>query len=334
MAEALIRKLLVLVEEQYNVTVSALGPIVEYAPDEGGIYRVDLHGSPPVVVRLFARNRPLERVLGDAAILAHIESHTVPAERLVLTCTGEGATDLDGQGVLVTRFVPGRRPDRSPATLRQLGETLGRLHALPPVPSNDARLGRRAGSLPNEDLRYGRAQLARVSEQVPSEQRLNYEELRDLLDAINDGETLPFALTHSDCHLDNFVLGCNGPAVLIDWAGAGQGPRIAALGLLLYSCAVASPGDHPGERQPDLSQLRNAVDAVIEGYCRFSFPTTEELAYLPDAIRVRPAVISTREFAAAVESRKLSPPIGWWQHLGRTESVAALSYEAVESRRS
>lgn len=335
LVDTLMDRLSFLVEERYRIQVTRLSPIVEYAPDEGGIYRIDQRGAPPIVLRLFARNRLQERVLGDAAILRYLELHRVPAERLIPTHSGEGAAELEDQGVVITRFVAGHRPDRSPTTLRELGKTLGKIHALPQAPSDNLQLRRRAGSLPSEDLAYGRAQLARIAGNVPGEQSSKYEALKAALETIDDGETLPFALTHGDCHLDNFVLAQDNTAVLIDWAGAGQGPRMAALGLLLYSSAVASPGDPlDGRDRSNRPRLREAVDAVIDGYCQYSIPTDDELAYLPNAIRVRPTVVDAREFAATIESGKPSSPFGWWQYVDLAESVAALSHDAITRRSS
>jgi Ser/Thr protein kinase RdoA (MazF antagonist) len=335
-----------LLERHYGGRVTALVAIAEYGEGEGGVYRVERRDGPPWVLRLFARDRPLERVRGDAAILEHVGRYGVPVERLIPMRDGSGSTDLNGQGVVVTGFVAGSRPDRGPATLRRLGEALGQLHALP-TPAGDPFLGRRAGSLPKEDLRAGHADLARVAGRMPSENLAEYEALQAALDATDDCETLPVGLTHSDSHLDNAILTPDGQPVLIDWVGSGQGPRIAALGVLLYSCAVRAPGDAPdspwasywreqgtapsgvGECEDSLP-MQDAVEAVIDGYCRHIVLTVAELERLPDAVRFRPLVIAAREFAQSIESGQLSDSSGWWTRYTEAEAVAAHARTAME----
>ncbi|MDQ3702231.1 MAG: hypothetical protein M3442_15120 [Chloroflexota bacterium] len=97
-------------------------------------------------------------------------------------------------------------------------------------------------------------------------------------------------------------------------------PRVAALGVLLYSCAVQALDD--ASLPPDLSR----VDHVL---------TDAELELLPDAVRYRPAVIAARTFAESIEegveesierhaSRDAAPqPQAWWQRYIEAEDVAA-----------
>jgi Ser/Thr protein kinase RdoA (MazF antagonist) len=347
MPDKLARRLTALLEHRYGAHVMALRPIAEYGDSAGGVYRVDRRDGPSWVLRLFARNRPLERVLGDAAILAYVGQYEVPAERLVTTRDGEQSTDLDGQGVIVTTFVAGTRPDRSPATLRRFGEVLGRLHALP-VPTGDPWLARPAGSLPAEDLRAGQADLARVAGRVPPDKLAEFEALQSALATTNDCAALPSGLTHSDCHLDNAILTPSGQPTLIDWVGAGQGPRVAALGVLLYSCAVRAPGDAPGSpwaafwrehglaptrgqpqnHESDPAQMQAAIEAVIDGYCRHHRLIPAELDGLADAVRFRPVVIAAREFASSLDRGE--DPSGWWTRYREADFVADFARRAVE----
>jgi Ser/Thr protein kinase RdoA (MazF antagonist) len=313
-----------LLEEQYAAYVAALVPLAEAGE---GIYRVERREGPPWVVRLFPKTRPPERVRGDAAVLRCVERHGVPAERLIAAADGAPTASLDGRGVLVTTYLAGRRPDRSPATLRALGEAVGRLHALPPVRADDPLLARRAGALPKEDLAYGYACLDRVAAAVPSELRREHDALRAALAATADGEDLPFGLIHSDAHLANAVQAADGGVALFDWDGAGQGPRAAALGWLLYTCAVGAPGDPPGP--PDLGR----VDAVLAGYLRWHTPGAAELARLPDMVRFRPLVIAAREFAASVERGQPPSQAAWWSGYGAAEAIAARARRVIERSR-
>jgi Ser/Thr protein kinase RdoA (MazF antagonist) len=302
-----------------------LTPVYEEA--EKAIYRADRRGGRPWVLRLFSPRRPLERVRGDAAVLRWVARHRLPAERVVAAADGTDVIEADGWGLLVTRFVAGVAADRAPATLRQQGGILGRLHALgPSAPSalpppagaaGASTLTRAAGATPANDLPFGRACLARVAGRVPPPLVAQFEALDAALAATRDGAGLPHALSHNDCHLANARRTPRGRVVLIDWDGAGQWPRVAALGLLLYSCAVQAPGEPPAPT--DLAR----VDHVLAGYRRHLALTPEELEHLPDAVRFRPAVVAARELAAGIERGEPSDPSGWWERYPEADAVAA-----------
>ena len=159
---------------------------------------------------------------------------------------------------------------------------------------------------------------------VPREQRRDYEAARAALAATADGEDLPRGLIHSDAHLANAVQTTDGGVALFDWDGAGQGPRAAALGWLLYTCAVAAPDDPPGP-----SDLRR-VDAVLAGYLRWHTPSATELARLPDMVRFRPLVIAAREFAASSAQGQPPSRTAWWTRYGEANAIADRARQVVE----
>ena len=197
----------------------------------------------------------------------------------------------------------------------------------------------------------GHADLARIAGWVPPERRTEYETLRAALEDTDDCESLPTGLNHSDCHIDNAILTADRRPKFNDWVGSGQGPRVAALSLLLYSCAIRAPGDDPDSpwaafwrehstpasdaRQPDSgrdpAQMRGAAAAVIEGYCRHYCLTPAERERLLDAIRFRPAVIAAREFAASLERGTPANASGWWTRFAEAEVVAAHARRAMEA---
>lgn len=126
---------------------------------DAAVYRAD----EALIVRVSAiATRPLERVRGDADVLRFVEEHGIPAERLVLTADGATTAEFEGLGVLVTHYVRGVAATREISTLRTLGETLGKIRALPPT------ITRRAGSLPVEDLASRYAVLSSCSPAVAS----------------------------------------------------------------------------------------------------------------------------------------------------------------------
>ena len=297
-------QLLALLAGRYSAPDASLVPF--YEQRDRAVYRVDRSGGSPWVLRLFEPERPATRTVGDAAVLRYLELHRVPAERLVRAADGSPTVTLGEQSALVTGFVPGGRPDRSPATLRRLGEAVGRLHALRPVPPADLFLTRTAGSEPAQDLAAARAWLDGVAGMVPPAHRAAYDAVAAAVEATRVPADLPRGLTHNDRHLGNAHRTPDGQVVLFDWEGAGQGTLAAALGWLLFSCAVAAPGDPPRRASAEL------VAPVVEGYCRHRVPTDAELAWLPDAVRIRPLVIAARTLVRSIESGQAPDPRWAW----------------------
>src|SRR5438445_514861 len=70
-----------------------------------------------------------------------------------------------------------------------------------------------------------------------------------------------------------------GDVVLVDWIGAGMGPRVAGLGVMLSSVGVAGAA------------------AVAEGYAKHVRLEPEELGRLGDAVRFRPLALGVRDHA-------------------------------------
>ncbi len=320
-------RLIALLASRYNAAHPALRPVYEHR--DAAIYRVDRRDGAPWVARLFSPRRARERVMGDAAVLRWVERGGIPAERVVDTLGGEDVVALGEWSVLVTGFVDGGPADRSPATLRRLGDALGRLHALPaPRGAGDvaAAIARAGGATPANDLPFGRACLERVAGRVPVALAGQHAALGAALAATGDGAGLPHALSHNDCHLGNALRTAGGEVALIDWSGSGQWPRVAALGVLLFSCAVQAPGEAPST--PSGGDPA-AVVHVLEGYRRRVTLTAAEVAYLPQAVRFRPAVIAARELAAAVDAGQTPDASTWGARYAEAEAVAARAGEMI-----
>jgi Ser/Thr protein kinase RdoA (MazF antagonist) len=324
-------RLIALLASRYGAAHPELRPVYEH-PD-AAIYRVDRRSGAPWVARLFPPRRARERVRGDATVLRWVAGGGIPAERVVATSAGEDVVALGEWSVLVTAFVAGEPADRSPATLRRLGDVLGRLHALPaPRGGGDvaAAVARAGGATPANDLPFGRACLERVAGRVPAALAGRHAALGAVLAATGDGSGLPHALSHNDCHLGNALRTAAGEVALIDWSGSGQWPRVAALGVLLFSCAVQAPGEAPST---PLGGDPAAVAHVLEGYRRRVALTAAEVAYLPQAVRFRPAVIAARELAAAVEAGRTPDASTWGARYGEAEAVAARAAEVLAPAR-
>jgi Ser/Thr protein kinase RdoA (MazF antagonist) len=268
-------------EARYAAPVKALVRL------DGDVFRVDRGDGDRWVARVFPESRPVEQIEGDAAVLAALEAQGYPAERCAHP---EPVSTFDGKSVLVTRHVDGAMVNGDPTTYRRLGALLGQLHALPCEPGPASRV---AGALhhwvpqgggPGEDVAVAQSWLAEIEPRVASPHRAQYESLLELLAHLDDGKALPHAFVHPDFHRGN-VLATDDDVVVIDWTGAGRGPRVASLGVLLFTAAAKQyPGD--ATSSPDVER----VGPVVAGYRSQIGLDADELAHLDDAV-LRPALV-------------------------------------------
>ena len=271
---------------------------------EDGVFRVDRAYGPPWVARAFRPGRPVARAEGDAAVLRFLERAGFPAERCAHPAP---VTEAGGRAVLVTMFVPGSPARHDDPTRRALGDLLGQLHALP-VPDGGA-VARPAGSLhhdprheggPGEDLASAADHLAAVEARVPPAGRAAFEALRHGVVAADTCADLPAAIVHPDPVVKNAIATPGGP-VLVDWTGAGLGPRAASLVVLLQSVAA-------GPRGVDLA----AVDPVVHGYRGHVTLEPDELGRLDAALGIRQLWLASWMFALAAASGGVPTGREWW----------------------
>jgi Ser/Thr protein kinase RdoA (MazF antagonist) len=276
-----------------------------------GVWRVGRADGPDWVARWFPARRPPEAPAGDAEILQYLAEHDFPTERCA---AAEPVSTLDGRPVLVTEWAePVPRQQRREAIrdaggLRRLGALLGQLHALPPGSGVLARPGggwhHLADGRPAAEVAAASRMLTDAARIIPDDEQAAYQALRAEVDGLDTGDGLPEALTHPDFVLANVVATRDG-MVLVDWAGAGRGPRAWSLAFLLYA-----------EGAKDLRR----VDLVMVGYRRHVTLTSEELDRLAGMIRARPLVLAawsvctgrttpTQAMAAAAETKALADAI-------------------------
>ena len=259
--------------EHYGIDVSLMTEL------DAGVYRLDRNGDRSWVARLFPAARSTEAVRGDAEILAYLAESGVPAERLA---HADPVSVHAGQPVLVTEWVPGtnRRHDRSEATMRRLGSMLGRLHALPDGPG---ACGRPAGSWHTLSFNGGSRRndvdvllmlVSDAEKRIPADERPLMHTIRQELESLDDLEDLPHALTHPDACGANLVAADDDEGVLVDWTGAGHGPRIASVAILLGSLGAMA-----------------LVDTAVMGYREHVQLDPEELGRLERALIVFPFVL-------------------------------------------
>lgn len=243
------------------------------------VMRIDRSDGDPWVARAFPPARPVVGAEGDAAILRSLERHGYPAERLAAS---DAVSDFEGSAVLVTKFVANRslHADQWGTVL---GDLLGRLHALPVDESVSRPGGAEGGDSsreggPRQDLLAALAFLDSVDTKVAASDRDQFEELRERVRSADAGEGLPEALVHGNFLAgdpDHAVMTDDGPLV-VNWKGAGRGPRLVDLGWVLWGCWTET----------------DAIP-VIDAYRRHVELTDEELDRLEAVMAIRPLYLTS-----------------------------------------
>jgi Ser/Thr protein kinase RdoA (MazF antagonist) len=248
---------------------------------DSGVFRADRADGPSWVVRVFPAARPIAEVEADAGILGSLAAAGFPAERCAHP---RSVSVLDGQGVLVTEFAESAPALRPGKVFAILGGLLG---ALATNPATELRAGGAWHTLtdgdPAAELRAARGMLDEARPRVPPDQRMLYDILRGELASLSDFSTLPTAFIHPDFVPQNALPTTDERLVIIDWAGAGRGPRVWSLGFLLYAAGARSP---------------RLVELVISHYRKRVELEPDELALLEDAICGRPIVLAAWSFCA------------------------------------
>ena len=273
-------------EDRYGVEVA------EVVPLDLGVFRVDRRDGSRWVARVFAAGRPLAGVEEDAAILRGLERAGFPAERCAHP---EPVSEFLGQGVLVTGFLDDHGPLRPGRPAALLGYLLGRLHR------NPAAGVRPGGAWHHLSFAGGpREEIAAASEllddhlpRVGIRELSLFDRLRDEVEQTDDCHDLPHAFVHPDFVPANAISTAEEKLAIVDWTGAGRGPRLWSLGFLLWAA---------GARNIKL------VDLVVSRYRRSIELEPAELDRLAGAIRGRPVMLEAwavcagrRELADAVE---------------------------------
>ena len=233
--------------------------------------------------------------------------------------------------MIATEFVKGGRPTdaqggcESPEVWHELGDLLGRLHALPEGAGAVARDGgaeETEGGFyvgrPERDLAAAMSFLVGVEDRVSPDGREKFEWLRDQIENADGATGLPEALTHSNFHLWAAV-GMPGSLVLIGWAGAGRGARLPALAWLLRTAAEAGPDN---------------VTAVTRGYRDHVQLDDAELTRLPAILNLRPLWLACLEYRMGVESGKPPAMEEGWLRPGSADYAARLAERVTTALRS
>jgi Ser/Thr protein kinase RdoA (MazF antagonist) len=271
-------RILAHLEDHYGISVSGLTRL------DLGVYRAERRDGPEWAVRIFPAVRPAAATAGDAEILGFLAEQDFGSER---AAAAEPLSVIDGQTMLVTEFVAaGPRSERAAAIraaggLRRLGEMLGQLASMPADGGALARPGgcwhHLADGSPAEEIEAARALLAEREEAARPADRDGYEALWTAISDVDGGDGLPESLIHPDFVLANVIDSRDRGMVVVDWAGAGRGPRLWPLAFLLYA-----------EAAKDVRR----IGRVIDGYRGQVALEPEELARLAPMMLARPVVLA------------------------------------------
>ena len=235
-------------QDHYGIAVAGVTEL------DVGVYRVMRADGPDWVARVF------------------------PAER----CAAESPVSvLDGQPVLVTEFVPGKRPRSNGRTYAILGALLGRLHSRPgdTSPPDGGSHHLTLSGTPVDEVEVTRTLLAELKSRAAPSDDDGIARLDEALEAAAATTTgLPECFVHPDFVLVNAIATAAdspGPGLtILDWTNSGFGPRVWSLAFVLW---VAGARD-----------LR-LVDAFIARYRRHVTLEEAELTALPLAIAAAPS---------------------------------------------
>lgn len=255
--------------DTYGAGIDGLSPL------DTGVYRVRRSDGPDWVARVYGPERAASVVEGDAEILRNLQRAGFPAER----CAHElPVSTVDDYSVLMTEFVDGQKASGRARTYAILGALLGRLHA------RSGATVRPGGAwhhlcpqgTPRDEIAAALEVLIRARSPSSPSQHRAIDALTAEVEQSDDAADLPHAFVHPDFVPANAIVSTDGSLVIIDWAGAGRGPRLWSIGFLLW---VAGATD-----------LR-LVDLVASRYRRHTRLEPTELDRLSTVLRCRSLMI-------------------------------------------
>jgi Ser/Thr protein kinase RdoA (MazF antagonist) len=259
---------------RYGVDVLGMTPL------DAGVWRVGRADGPDWVAREFP-NRALADVIGDAAVLTALGDAGFPAERCAHP---EPVSEFGTGAVLVTDWVEGEPSDGRGRTYGVLGALLGRLHS---HPAQTLRAGGAWHHLspiggPRAEIDAAIALYEQTEAKVRPEHLDVYEQMLDALEHLDDAADLPHAFVHPDFVPANAITTPDDGRVIVDWAGAGRGPRLWSLAFLTWAAAARDP---------------RLLTASITRYARHVELSTDELDRLEGVIPGRALTIDVWSYA-------------------------------------
>jgi Ser/Thr protein kinase RdoA (MazF antagonist) len=306
---------------RYNINVSQVHTL------DLNVFRVNCQDGTVWVARIFPPQFPLASLLEDAEILHFLEQQGFPAESLAHP--EPVSTTSAGNHILITSFIEGRRHRKGENIFSKLGDLLGRLHTLP-CPDTSA-LTRKGGAWhhicypggPREEIDAAISLLDSSKTLISDDQQQLYNDLQIKIQQADDLSDLPQSFNHPDFVPSNSITtDADGSIRIIDWTGAGTGPRIAPLAYLLWAAGqrsmaqvkavVAAYGNHISLENAEIFRLKNAILLMPLILSCWEFCT--ERRGLEDVMErvAKMEILGDRigkVAAGTVEKRKRAPPV-------------------------
>ena len=283
--------------DRYGVAVSGVQTL------DVGVFDVSRADGSRWVARAYP-SRPAAAMAADAAVLRGLEQAGFPAERCARP---DPLSQLGDVTVLVTDFVAPAPPLRPGRMAALLGALLGRLHAAPTDGlSPGGAWHHLAVGTPRDEVAAAAELVARAGGRGP-----RLAALQTAVADTDDGDGLPEAFVHPDFVAANALPTEDERLVVVDWTGAGRGPRLWSLGFSLYAAGAHS--------------LR-LVAPLLTRYRRHVALEAEEHARLAGAIRGRPVMLEAWSYAAG--RRSLGAAVSRVERIEAT--AAAIAQEALQ----
>ncbi|KAH8886416.1 hypothetical protein GQ53DRAFT_875538 [Thozetella sp. PMI_491] len=235
---------------QYSISVNRITAL------DKNVFRIETGDTGNwMVARIFLGADAYHNILNLAGLLKHIGSHTYSSVAVEECADSSSVSTIENPAscVLLTKFVVGKPPQRSKETFFRLGKFMGELHALP-VPDHLADL--KGGAWHHVAIPGGVDEECAVEKGEKTSECLS--RLCETISQIKNAhlDSLPTGFVHPDLVPSNIVArpgtGKHEEWTVVDWVGAGVGPRMVSLGFLL---AVAASRGTTG-----------LASAVMKGY--------------------------------------------------------------------
>lgn len=222
---------------------------------------------------------------------------------------------------MVTQFIAGRRHRKGENIFHKLGDLLGCLHCLS-LPATGG-MKRKGGAWHHicypgglrEEIDAAIVLLDSIKVRVDYAQAHLFDALRNRLQQADDLGGLPQSFNHPDFVPSNSITSTADDSIwIIDWTGAGMGPRISALGYLLWAAGNRSMAQ---------------VEAVTLAYIDHISLQGDEIARLKSAIVLLPLIL--RCWEVCTERRRLEDVMGQVVELDVLgDKIAGVAQRAIQ----
>jgi Ser/Thr protein kinase RdoA (MazF antagonist) len=259
----------------YALQPQSIESLQPHVFDWRGIYQLRGTSQRSWLLRLLRLPDAADALTQTATLLHWLARQHYLAPCVYATTDQQLVGQIDGWATLLLSFIEGAVLETDASDLSLLGQTVGRLHALPLDTTASFPLSR---CHPDEVCIKTTTQLASGRDKLPRAFRPLATALYESIEPIQS-HTYYLCLTHGDCWYMNAVKTSNGKVVLIDWDCAGVGLPILDLGYLLLTSHYELA--RPLQIQADENKIR----AIMRGYQQIRQLSSSEQDMIVSAVR-------------------------------------------------